>query len=57
MTNKYIIKYENVIQEFNKRNCKLLTTQEEYIKIMKQAKSRSYRLNYVASCGHNHIVF
>lgn len=53
MTNRY----ENVIQEFNKRNCTLLTTQEEYIEIVKQFKTRPYRLNYVASCGHNHIVF
>ena len=48
--------YENVIEEFNKQNCKLLTTQEEYIDILKNKKN-VYRLNYIASCGHTHIVF
>ena len=48
--------YENVIEEFNKQNCKLLTTKEEYIDILKNTKN-VYRLNYIASCGHTHIVF
>jgi hypothetical protein len=48
--------YENIIEEFNKQNCKLLTTQEEYIDILKNTKN-VYRLNYIASCGHTHIVF
>jgi hypothetical protein len=48
--------YENVIEEFNKQNCKLLTTKEEYIDILKNTKN-VYRLNYIASCGHKHIVF
>lgn len=48
--------YENVIEEFNKQNCKLLTTKEEYIEILKNTKN-VYRLNYIASCGHTHIVF
>ena len=48
--------YENVIEEFNKQNCKLLTTKEEYIDILKNTK-KVYRLNYIASCGHTHIVF
>jgi len=49
--------YENIIEEFNKNNCTLLTTKEEHIEILKSAKKCNYRLNYTASCGHNHIVF
>ena len=49
--------YENIIEEFNKRNCKLLTTKEEHIDLLKRANKTSYKLNYIASCGHNHIVF
>ena len=33
-------KYENIVEEFNKRNCKLLTTKEEHIEILKLAKKR-----------------
>jgi len=46
--------YENVIEEFNKRDCKLLTTKEEHNELTKE---KHYRLNYIASCGHNHVVF
>jgi hypothetical protein len=46
--------YENVIEEFNKRNCKLLTTKEQHNEI---SKNKQYKLNYVASCGHEHNVF
>ena len=46
--------YENVVEEFNKRDCKLLTTKEEHNELKKQ---KHYRLSYIASCGHNHIVF
>ena len=53
MTNKY----ENVVEEFKKRNCKLLNTQEEYIEIVKSSKNSLYKLNYIASCSHEHIVF
>jgi len=50
--------YENIIEEFNKRNCKLLTTKEEHNEILKMEKKTTiYKLNYTASCGHNHIVF
>ena len=49
--------YENIVDEFNKRNCKLLNTKDEYIEILKSAKKTMYKLNYTASCGHNHIVF
>lgn len=49
--------YENVFEEFNKRKCKLVTTREEYENILTLSKSCNYRLNYIASCGHPHIVF
>ena len=49
--------YETVVEEFNKRNCKLLNTKDEYVEILKSAKKTMYKLNYTASCGHNHIVF
>lgn len=49
--------YENIVDEFNKRNCKLLTTKEEHREIMINSKKCNYKLNYTASCGHTHIVF
>jgi hypothetical protein len=49
--------YENVFEEFNKRNCKLVTTREEYENILTLSKSCNYKLNYIASCGHQHVVF
>ena len=49
--------YENIIDEFNKNNCKLLTTKEEHFEILKLSKKGNYKLNYIASCGHSHIVF
>jgi hypothetical protein len=49
--------YENIIEEFNKRGCKLLTTKEEHLEILKLSNKCNYKLNYVASCGHSHIVF
>lgn len=48
-------KYENIVEEFNKRNCKLLTTKEEHIEILKLAKNSVFKLNYTASCGHKNI--
>jgi len=53
MTNNY----EKVVNKFNERNCKLLNTNEEYIEILKSSKNTTYKLNYIASCGHEHIVF
>jgi hypothetical protein len=49
--------YENITEEFNKRDCKLLTTKEEHLEILKLSKKSNYKLNYIASCGHTHIVF
>jgi len=45
--------YQDVVQSFEKENCKLLTTEKEYRNMYKSyAKYR-----YIASCGHEHIVF
>ena len=52
-----ITNYGRTVEEFNQRNCKLLTTKEEYDEILKLAKSGNYKLNYIASCGHEHAVF
>lgn len=49
--------YDNVVEEFKKRNCILLNTKEEYVEILKASKQFVYKLNYIASCGHEHIVF
>ena len=49
--------YENIVEEFNKRNCKLLDTKEEFDVIKTNSKRFAYKLNYIASCGHTHKVF
>jgi hypothetical protein len=49
--------YENVVNEFTKRGCELLTTKEEHCEIINHNKKCNYKLSYVASCGHNHTVF
>ena len=45
--------YHDIVQCFEKENCKLLTSEEEYKNIN---KSRG-KYRYIASCGHEHIVF
>jgi hypothetical protein len=50
-------KYEKIINEFNTRNCKLLTTKNELDELLNKSKSNNYKLNYIASCGHNNNVF
>ena len=50
-------KYEKIINEFNTRNCKLLTTKDELDELLNKSKSYNYKLNYIASCGHNNNVF
>ena len=45
--------YHDIVQCFEKENCQLLTSEEEYKNICKS--SPKYR--YTASCGHEHIVF
>jgi hypothetical protein len=49
--------FENIINEFNNRNCKLLTTLVEFNTIRSYSISNNYKLNYIASCGHIHTVF
>jgi hypothetical protein len=49
--------YENIEEEFKKRNCNLLTTKEEHYKILNDSVKGNYKLYYTASCGHNHTVF
>jgi hypothetical protein len=49
--------YENIVEEFKKRNCILLTTKEDHNEILKSSKKTMYKLIYIASCGHEHIVF
>jgi hypothetical protein len=33
-------RYENTVNEFNERNCKLLNTHEQYIEILSSAKNQ-----------------
>ena len=49
--------YEEVVQEFNIRNCKLLTSEEAFLVIIQTHKHFNFKLEYIASCGHNNIVF
>ena len=49
--------YENIVNEFTKRSCQLLTTKEEHNEIINNSKKCNYKLRYIASCGHEHIVF
>ena len=49
--------YENVVNEFTKRGCKLLTTKEEHYELINYNKKCNYKLYYIASCGHNNNVF
>ena len=46
--------YENINEEFNNKNCKLLSSKEECSQLV---KNKLFKLNYIASCGHNHVVF
>lgn len=49
--------YENIEKEFEKRKCTLLTSKEEHTEILNYSGSHNYKLKYIASCGHEHIVF
>jgi hypothetical protein len=49
--------YENTVEEFNKRKCKLLDSKEEFDVIKSNSKKSAYKLNYIASCGHTHKVY
>jgi hypothetical protein len=45
--------YENVKNKFSEYNCNLLTTEEEF----NELTCRYPKYRYIASCGHEHIVF
>jgi hypothetical protein len=47
-------RYKKVQDTFIANNCKLLTTEQEYVE-MNYKKLPKYK--YIASCGHEHIVF
>jgi hypothetical protein len=50
--------YENIKNELYSKGCKLLTSEEELNKIKENTlKKTNIKINYVASCGHNHNVF
>jgi hypothetical protein len=47
--------YEKTYQKFLEVNCKITDTKEDYEKRNKHEKFS--KCNYIASCGHQHIVF
>jgi hypothetical protein len=49
--------YNEVVHEFNIRNCKLLTSEEDFLIVNNINRSFNFKLYYIASCGHNHTVF
>jgi len=48
-----MVLFNEVKEEFEKHNCKLLMTEEEF-NIKPRITNEKY--NYTASCGHNHII-
>jgi hypothetical protein len=46
--------YQKITTVMQQNNCKLLTTEDEFIEIKKSAKFP--KVKYTASCGHNHEV-
>ena len=47
--------YDALVKSFEDKNCKLLTTEEEY-NVIKKEKVRYPKYYYTASCGCNNIV-
>ena len=47
--------YEKTCKRFLEVNCKITDTKEEYEKRNKNEKFS--KCNYIASCGHKHVVF
>ena len=47
--------YDKIYKNFEDRGCKLLNTREEVINIKKAKGHPKY--NYIAKCGHEHVVF
>lgn len=52
--------YENIEKELISKKCKLLNTKEEIIQIRQkcaETKNKNFKIKYIASCGHEHVVF
>jgi hypothetical protein len=45
--------YESVVHLFNKHNCNILDSKEEFDEVYKNGDSE---VNYIASCGHNNSI-
>jgi hypothetical protein len=50
-------KYQDVFDVFKNKNCNLLTTCDEFNEIIKNSYRQNFKVNYIASCGHNHNVY
>ncbi len=59
MTNnkKLINSYENIKKCLEDKSCKLLDTEEELELIKQEFTKSAFKINYIASCGHQHNVF
>jgi hypothetical protein len=53
--------YDDVVQTFAEKDCRVLTTADEYDSIIIEAaqngNSSNFKIQYIASCGHEHSVF
>ena len=49
-------KYNKLVNIFAKENCKLLTTEEEYKKLIKEKGQSICKFEFIATCGHNNSV-
>jgi hypothetical protein len=49
--------YNEIFDLFKSKKCKLLTTCDEFNEIVKNSYRHNFKLNYIASCGHNHNVY
>jgi hypothetical protein len=45
--------YESAVHLFNKHNCNILDSKEEFDEVYKNGDSE---VNYIASCGHNNSI-
>jgi hypothetical protein len=51
-----MVTYEEVKEVFNSKNCQLLENEKDFADITLKT-SVNIKLRYIASCGHEHIVF
>lgn len=50
--------YEKSCKRFLEVNCQITDTKEEYEEYEERNKNEKFsKCNYIASCGHKHIVF